>query len=87
MIIDIEKENGRIKKENDKAKNDIKAQYSNIEQISNELSDIKRQINYIKKNKRNELKEMINLYPKTFIDGIVDRQGNEVEVQEKLIAG
>ena len=67
LIIDIEKENERIKKENDKEKNDIKAQYSNIEQISNELSDIKRQINYIKKNKRNELKEMINLYPKTMI--------------------
>ena len=29
----------------------------------------------------------VNLYPKTFIDGIVDREGNPVEVQEKLIAG
>ena len=29
----------------------------------------------------------INLYPKTFVDGIVDRQGNEVEVQERLTAG
>ena len=29
----------------------------------------------------------INLYPKTFIDGIVDRSGLPVEVQQKLIAG
>lgn len=29
----------------------------------------------------------INLYPKTLIDGIVDRQERSVEVQEKLIAG
>lgn len=29
----------------------------------------------------------INLYPKTFIDGIVDKDGEQVEVQEKLTAG
>ena len=29
----------------------------------------------------------VNLYPKVFLDGIVDSQGNEVAVQEKLIAG
>ena len=29
----------------------------------------------------------INLYPKTFIDGIVDKDGEQVEVQEKLKAG
>ena len=60
LIIDPEKEKERIKKENDKEKNDIKAQYSNIEQISNELRDIKRQINYIKKNRKNDQqKDMI----------------------------
>lgn len=29
----------------------------------------------------------INLYPKTFIDGIVDKDGEQVEVQEKLTPG
>ena len=29
----------------------------------------------------------VNLYPKTLLDGIVDREGNAVEVQEKLISG
>ena len=29
----------------------------------------------------------VNLYPKVFIDGIVDSNGDEVAVQEKLIAG
>ena len=29
----------------------------------------------------------VNLYPKTLIDGIVDRDGNEFEVQEKLVSG
>ena len=28
-----------------------------------------------------------NLYPKTFLDGIVDREGNPVDVQKKLTAG
>ena len=29
----------------------------------------------------------VNLYPKTFIDGIVDRNGNSVSVQRQLTAG
>lgn len=29
----------------------------------------------------------VNLYPKTLIDGIVDRDGEQVEVQEKLVSG
>lgn len=29
----------------------------------------------------------VNLYPKTLLDGIVDREGKPVEVQEKLISG
>lgn len=29
----------------------------------------------------------VNLYPKTLLDGIVDREGNAVKVQEKLISG
>ena len=29
----------------------------------------------------------VEVYPKTFIDGVVDRNGNEVAIQEKLIAG
>lgn len=29
----------------------------------------------------------VNLYPKTLLDGIVDRDGKHVEVQEKLISG
>ena len=48
IIIDRKKEEERIKNENDnertKEKNDIKLQLSNIEQISNELRDIKKQI-------------------------------------------
>lgn len=31
--------------------------------------------------------DSINLYPKTLSDGIVDRDGNEFEVQEKLVSG
>ena len=38
-------------------------------------------------NKDGSLDLNTNLYPKTFLDGIVDREGNEVSVQEKLIAG
>lgn len=34
-----------------------------------------------------EIDTSVNLYPKTFIDGIVDREGEPVDIQEKLIAG
>ena len=63
LILNSEKYEKERKKEAEEEKNkeeyDIKAQYSNIEQISNELYNMKKQIQYVKLDIQNEHKEMI----------------------------
>ena len=71
LIIDDDKEKERIKNEEENEKQNEKSefelQFSNVNQISNELNDIKKQINYLSKDIKNEQNEMLkciknNLY-------------------------
>ena len=71
LVIDKAKEEARIKKEQEKEKenekNEYELQLSNVNQIANEVNDIKRQMNYLKKDIKNEQNEVItwikkNLY-------------------------
>ena len=68
LIIDHTKEEARIKneEENEKQneKNEYELQFSNVNQISNELNDIKRQLNYLNKDIKNEQNEMIKCIKK-----------------------
>ena len=82
LIIDSEKEKEKRNKETNEEKNqernDIKIQYSNIEQISNELFSMKRQLVYIKQNIKNEVKEMIN-----YIKNNVEQKASSIKEENK----
>lgn len=82
LIIDSEKEKEKRNKETNEEKNqetnDIKIQYSNIEQISNELLSMKRQLVYIKQNIKNEVKEMIN-----YIKNNVEQKASSIKEENK----
>ena len=68
LIIDHAKEEARIKNEEDNEKqnekNEYELQFSNMNQISNELNDIKRQLNYLNKDIKNEQNEMFKCIKK-----------------------
>ena len=90
LVIDKAKEEARIKKEQEKEKenekNEYELQLSNVNQITNEVNDIKRQMNYLQKDIKNEQNEVItwikkNLYINKKILSDIEEKKNKTMIK------